>query len=308
MNKIISKRLIQCAILVVAGGLSYSVSAETAYQWNLANEGSPPCAAPDGSCSDGWDVSRTVEPSTATQPKVGVQGLYLEQKRTREWNKVNGRWYLGGWSNWNTGKLQSGLVNSWTGLGVAASTGTAWDDSPRHAVSNSGVTSGGYVSDTKYVTTEARHWEAVLFDFGEGNLVALDEISVAWDNGGDSDVAILANIGSSGGSGVTLGSDDYASLLSGGDWAVVSRINDVKDAAGDAKTFNTDHAIKSRYWMVAMANEQLGSDTSWGGYDDHAKINYIRGVATAGAPGIPEPATVLLMSLGLLGFRGLRRR
>lgn len=130
-------------------------------------------------------------------------------------------------------------------------------------------------------------------------------------------MAILANVSNNGNpadSGITLGTDDYASLLTanGGEWEIVQKINNVLDGSGGTKTFNTDHSVKSRFWMVAMANEQLGEISNWAGYNDHAKISMIGGISKppstgGGHPAVPEPTTWLLMSVGLLGLVSRRR-
>jgi hypothetical protein len=188
----------------------------------------------------------------------------------------------------NSENINQGEVNAWSGLG-AKKFGEG-DSTPQHAMDN-----------------ESNEFEAILFDFGAGNLVSLNSVSVGWWNT-DSDVSVLALTGAY--SDITALQWDQ--LLTNG-WEDIAHMYNVNSWPGDTGTFNTDNAVASRYWLVGAYNPALnpsntftGTNTSWP--TDYFKISGISGsYRQPPPPPVPEPATVLMMTLGL-GFLGARRK
>jgi hypothetical protein len=252
--------------------LALSASAQGATSWNFSGNG-------------GWDSSQTYTNGTDS---VTVGSYYA----------YNNAW-------WND-HIDSGLVYSWGGgLGAKKPSEFSWNWSYRHTTDNY---NGEY--------------EAILFDFGAGNLFAMNSVSVGWYEN-DSDVSVIALSDPTMG-GANLKDWEWSELLDNG-WEDVAQLCDV--GVGSA-SFNNDanpsNNVYARYWLVGAHNPVLhdlamGCDTqsSHGGscgstsYWDGVKISGVGGAYRKSPPPgggqVPEPATVLMMTLGL-GFIGTRRR
>ncbi len=186
--------------------------------------------------------------------------------------------------------IAQGQVNAWTGLGAKKTYEP--EAYPSHALDN-----------------DYNEYEAILFDFGEGNLVSLNSVSVGWSYN-DSDISVLALTGAP--SDIT--SLQWNQLLANG-WDDIAHMANVADWPGSTGTFNPGDTVYSRYWLVGAYNPLLnpsgtvvGSNNTWGA--DFFKVSAISGTVyhdNGGGGSVPEPATILLMTLGL-GFMGTRRK
>lgn len=183
---------------------------------------------------------------------------------------------LTGWSNKSTGNkaIAQDQIARWSGSGV----GVENQNSPQHAVDNS---SGDY--------------DALLFSFSK--VVDLNKLGIGWYQT-DADVSVLAYTGATPFAGNLNGfGSNWAALLSNG-WSVVGNYN--RNGTG---TFNVNPAdVKSQYWLVGAYNSAYGGSLSQ--KNDYFKLNSV----TFEAVKVPEPGTVLLFAMGLLGLVAARRR
>jgi len=183
---------------------------------------------------------------------------------------------LTGWSNKSTGNkaIAQDQIARWSGSGV----GVENQNSPQHAVDNS---SGDY--------------DALLFSFSK--VVDLNKLGIGWYQT-DADVSVLAYTGATPFAGDLNGfGSNWAALLSNG-WSVVGNYN--RNGTG---TFNINPAdVKSQYWLVGAYNSAYGGSLSQ--KNDYFKLNSV----TFEAVRVPEPGTVLLFAMGLLGLVAARRR
>lgn len=232
-------------------------------------------------------------------------------------NFADGRTYQGsgpgavdvtvtGWGNTSNGdtKLELGQITHYGGgLGVrnadypGGNGGDAGEgSSPEHAVDND------------------QRLDLVLFDFGIGNSVALNDIQIGWVSG-DADIDLLAFTGGGlndptlSGKLLTTSSED---LIANG-WSYVGgydlsptdgAVNLDPDGAGPQQPFS------SRYWVIAAHTNAFGTSCANDSngcphFNDKFKIQSVAGKLIGppgGGPGIPVPAPVALLGLGLMGL------
>ncbi len=244
-------------------------------------------------------------------------------------NFSDGRTYAGtggagnvtvtGWANTissNT-RLELGQITHFGGgLGVRnadapAPAGRGGDDNegnpPEHAVDND------------------QRFDLVLFDFGN-QLVDLSQITLGYiDN--DSDISVLAYTGSddpTDGSGIDyigdqeawwLSSTENNETLTSSGWTLIGN-HDVDDGPeAPSQTINAGD-VASSYWLVSAFNPVFGSDcTPSNGYCQADYEEFFKILALAGeivpphdTPGVPEPATLSMLVLGLGGTGAAYRR
>lgn len=183
-----------------------------------------------------------------------------------------------GWSNKDKGNkaIAQNQIARWkdSGLGVEN------QNSPQHAVDNSG-----------------KDYDALLFSFSQ--VVDVSGLDIGWtEKYKDADVSLLAYTGATPFSGGLTGyGSSWAALLNNG-WSVVGNYD--RNSPGAFSVNIAD--FESQYWLVGAYNSDFGDKLSRN--NDYFKLKSI----TFEAVEVPEPGMLLLMSLGLLGLIGARRR
>jgi hypothetical protein len=165
------------------------------------------------------------------------------------------------------------------------------------------------------------NFEAILFDFGESSLVALQRLQLQWRQT-DSDISILAYTKDSGGAFVdydtalkpSLDSRTFSQLTTAGQswggWTRVTDLANVLPGSYSTSFNNTGTITKSRYWLVSGYNSAFGGSGLSEG-NDYFKLAAVKGVweETSQPPTFtPAPSVIALLGTGLALIGWQRRR
>jgi hypothetical protein len=161
------------------------------------------------------------------------------------------------------------------GVGILSSgeTGT----SPNHAIDNSGPD----------------EFLELLFT----DMVKLSSFVIGWNNGGDADITIYAHTGAAA-SPADLTGQSFTSLLTQG-WELIGNYANVATYT----TTNITGNKQANRWIIAAYNGATVGNLTPG--NDYFKLKTVSGsiIPPTSGSSVPEPSGLMLLTLGILGWR-----
>jgi PEP-CTERM motif-containing protein len=215
-------------------------------------------------------------------------------------------------SNSNQDKFETAKLQLWSG-GLGATGREDNGNNPTHAFDNNGSSTGG-----SYIEDPTGDVDAALFAFNQST--TLTSLSIGWDGGNDADISVMAYTGANGSmtDPEDITNKSFLDLLDSG-WEFIGHYLALNDPSNSTATINDGTntggtAVSSSYWLVSAYTSCADGNcndynSSFG--NDYFKISGLGG-STGGTTGnsssVPEPSMLLLLSIGLLGWRMNRKK